>query len=113
MAKLKLSADLIEDLSQLFRLLSDQTRLRIVLLLADGPKNVGDLCKRLNLPQPTVSHHLGLLCMSKVILNRRNGKQVIYSVNDTALTALGKRFLSAASGGKKLVLGSFTLSSKG
>ena len=112
MAKLKLPADLIEDLTQLFRLMADQTRLRILLLLADGPKNVGELCKRLNLPQPTVSHHLGLLRMSKVILNRRNGKQVIYSVNDAALEALGKRFLAAATSGRKLTVGSFSFSAK-
>ena len=112
MAKLKLPADLIEDLTQLFRLLADQTRVRILLLLADGPKNVGALCKALNLPQPTVSHHLGLLRMSKVILNRRNGKQVIYSINDVALEGLGKRFLAAATRGKKLTLGSFSLSGK-
>jgi DNA-binding transcriptional ArsR family regulator len=35
----------------------------------------------LKLPQPTVSHHLGLLRMSNVIGNRRDGKQVFYSLN--------------------------------
>lgn len=113
MATMKLPADLIEDLAQLFRLLSDQTRLRIVLLLAEGPSNVGNLCDRLDLPQPTVSHHLGLLRMSKVILNQRSGKQVIYSLNDVALEGLGKRFLAAAGRGKKVAAGPFTFSAKG
>ena len=53
----------LEPLVGLFRLLSDKTRLSILMLLATGEKNVGSLCVELNLPQPTVSHHLGLLRM--------------------------------------------------
>ena len=113
MAKLKIPLDLIQDACQCFRLLGDQNRLRIVLLLSDSPRNVGELCKELKLPQPTVSHHLGLLRMSRMIVGRRNGKQVIYSVNTTALEDLGRRFIKATAGrGKNLALGAFTVSAK-
>jgi len=81
----------LEQLTSLFRLLSDKTRLNILLLLSGGERNVTSLCDELKLPQPTVSHHLGLLRMSNVIGNRRNGKQVFYSLNgrvETGLTAL-------------------------
>jgi len=71
----------LEQLTSLFRLLSDRTRLNILFSLAGGEKNVTSLCQELGLPQPTVSHHLGLLRMSNVINNRRNGKQVFYSLN--------------------------------
>jgi len=71
----------LEQLAALFRLLSDRTRLNLLMLLSDGEKNVTSLCETLRLPQPTVSHHLGLLRMSNVIGNRRNGKQVFYSLN--------------------------------
>ena len=71
----------LEQLAALFRLLSDRTRLNLLMLLADGERNVTSLCEALNLPQPTVSHHLGLLRMSNVIANRRDGKQVFYSLN--------------------------------
>jgi ArsR family transcriptional regulator, zinc-responsive transcriptional repressor len=71
----------LENLSSLFRLLSDKTRLNILMLLAGGERNVTNLCEVLNLPQPTVSHHLGLLRMNNVIGNRRNGKQVFYMLN--------------------------------
>jgi DNA-binding transcriptional ArsR family regulator len=71
----------LEQLTTLFRLLSDKTRLNILFALADGERNVSSLCDHLGLPQPTVSHHLGLLRMSNVISNRRNGKQVFYSLN--------------------------------
>lgn len=71
----------LEQLSGLFRLLSDKTRLHILLLLAAGERNVSSLCQELQLPQPTVSHHLGLLRMNNVIGNRRAGKQVFYTLN--------------------------------
>jgi DNA-binding transcriptional ArsR family regulator len=71
----------LEPLVGVFRLLSDKTRLNILLLLANGERNVSSLCEELALPQPTVSHHLGLLRMQNLISNRRNGKQVFYGLN--------------------------------
>jgi DNA-binding transcriptional ArsR family regulator len=71
----------LEQLTAIFRLLSDKTRLNILLLLCEGERNVTSLCGELKLPQPTVSHHLGVLRMSNVIANRRAGKQVFYGLN--------------------------------
>jgi ArsR family transcriptional regulator len=71
----------LEQLTSLFRLLSDKTRLTILFLLAEGERNVTSLCDELSLPQPTVSHHLGLLRVNNVIGNRRKGKQVFYALN--------------------------------
>jgi DNA-binding transcriptional ArsR family regulator len=71
----------LEPLVALFRLLSDKTRLNILTLLARGERNVSSLCDELRLPQPTVSHHLGLLRMSNLITNRRDGKQVFYELD--------------------------------
>lgn len=70
----------LEQLTSLFKLLSDKTRLQILTLLAQGERNVTSLCEELNLPQPTVSHHLGLLRMTNVVGHRRDGKQVIYGL---------------------------------
>ena len=71
----------LEPLAGLFRLLSDVTRLRILSLLARGERNVSSLCEELKLPQPTVSHHLGLLRMRNILVNRRSGKQVFYGLD--------------------------------
>jgi DNA-binding transcriptional ArsR family regulator len=71
----------LDQLTGLFRLLSDKTRLNILMLLSEGERNVTSLCQSLGLPQPTVSHHLGLLRLHNVIGNRRNGKQVFYTLN--------------------------------
>src|SRR5215217_126340 len=80
----------LESLVGLFRLLSDKTRLNIIMLLSSGERNVTSLCEELSLPQPTVSHHLGLLRMSNLISNRRNGKQVFYELNGRVDAADGK-----------------------
>ena len=79
--KLGVSDNDLDQMTGIFRLLSDKTRLNILMLLAEGERNVTSLCEELQLPQPTVSHHLGLLRMSQVIDNRRAGKQVFYSLN--------------------------------
>jgi len=71
----------LEQLTAMFRLLTDKTRLTILLILANGERNVTSLCNELKLPQPTISHHLGLLRMGSVIANRRAGKQVFYGLN--------------------------------
>jgi DNA-binding transcriptional ArsR family regulator len=71
----------LEQLTNLFRLLADKTRLHILFLLTNGERNVSSLCDELELPQPTVSHHLGLLRSGNVIGNRRSGKQVFYALN--------------------------------
>ena len=71
----------LEPLAGLFKLLSDGTRLRILMLLSRGERNVSSLCDELRLPQPTVSHHLGLLRMRNIIANRRSGKQVFYGLD--------------------------------
>jgi DNA-binding transcriptional ArsR family regulator len=71
----------LEQVTTLLRLLSDKTRLNILMMLTDGERNVTSLCEALRLPQPTVSHHLGLLRMSNVITGRRDGKQVFYGLD--------------------------------
>lgn len=84
MAKSNSSEQGLASACSLFKLLSDKTRLQIVLHLAQSECTVTGLCKDLKLPQPTVSHHLGLLRMNRLIVNKRNGKQVIYSLGSQA-----------------------------
>jgi len=84
------SIDNLTDLVTCCDLLSDKTRLQIVLILAKGESNVGGLCEKLGLAQPTVSHHLGLLRMKRLIVNKRKGKQVIYTLADNAKGTGGK-----------------------
>jgi len=66
-----------------FALLADPTRLGILKTLSAGPKNVTTLCNALGLKQPTISHHLGLLRMGRLVVGTRQGKSVVY-VTDAA-----------------------------
>ncbi len=92
-------------LGDLFRLLGDRTRLSILQVLSGGETNVGALCKLLKLPQPTVSHHLGLLRVSGLIDNRRAGKQVFYRLNGRISPAAlpTNDVLAKSKGGEDLV----------
>ena len=76
------------DQAQGFGLLSDPTRLGILSLLAQGPKNVTALCKALGSKQPAVSHHLGLLRMGRLVNSTRQGKCVLYTTDKANLKAL-------------------------
>ncbi len=71
----------VENLAQMFRILGDPTRLRILLTLKEGEVNVTGLCEALQLPQPTVSRHLGILRMGGLVSNRRSGKEIFYSLS--------------------------------
>ena len=77
----ELSRRLEKDLVQVFKLLADETRLKILLYLTrEGELNVTALCDRLHQSQPAVSHHLALLRDARLIEPRRDGKHNFYSV---------------------------------
>jgi DNA-binding transcriptional ArsR family regulator len=71
----------VMGLSRVFGLLGDPTRVRILLLLCRGEQNVSQLCAALRLPQPTVSHHLGLLRRGGLLTSRRSGKSIFYALD--------------------------------
>ncbi len=75
------SRDLAGELIEVFRLLADEARLRILLLLLKtGELNVRSLCERVNQSQPAVSHHLSILRLAGFIERRREGKSNYYHV---------------------------------
>ena len=80
----QLPEQLEKDLVQVFKLLSDETRLRILLYLTQqGELHVTALCDRLGQSQPAVSHHLALLRVAGLIEARRDGKHNFYHVRRT------------------------------
>lgn len=77
----EISDQLERELTQIFKLLSDETRLRILMyLIREGELHVTALCERLEQSQPAVSHHLALLRVAGLIEPRRDGKHNFYSV---------------------------------
>ena len=72
------------DLVQMFKLLSDETRLRVLMYLyREDELHVSALCERLQQSQPAVSHHLALLREAGLIGCRRDGKHNFYSIRQT------------------------------
>jgi len=82
------NAATLKEWAQDFSLLSDKTRLGILAELSKEPSNVGGLCKALKLKQPTISHHLGLLRMGRLVSGQRQGKSVVYTADKKALKEL-------------------------
>lgn len=71
----------VKELCQVFKLLADETRLRVLFYLArEEELNVTELCERLHQSQPAVSHHLALMRVAGIIEPRRAGKHNYYSV---------------------------------
>jgi ArsR family transcriptional regulator len=91
------SEQAIREVANVFKLLSDETRLRILTYLAQNKElHVTDLCDRLGQSQPAVSHHLALLRVSGLIEPRREGKHNFYSVRSDAFGELLVSVLSAS-----------------
>ncbi|MGH7134835.1 MAG: ArsR/SmtB family transcription factor, partial [Pirellulales bacterium] len=77
----EVSDAVIEDLVSTFKLLSDETRLKILFYLSQSEEmHVRALCEILGQSQPAVSHHLALLKGAELIESRREGKHNYYRV---------------------------------
>ncbi|WP_242654587.1 ArsR/SmtB family transcription factor [Symbiobacterium thermophilum] len=72
----------VAGLSELFRVLADETRTKILYLLAAEELCVHDLARILDLTLPTISHHLRLMRLMRLVKSRREGKHVYYSLSD-------------------------------
>src|SRR5262250_2496834 len=78
----------VVEVSEIFRTLSDPTRLRILTLLAEGDACVHELCARLAMSQPAVSHQLRLLRVGRLVRPRRAGREIFYSLEDEHVMSL-------------------------
>jgi ArsR family transcriptional regulator len=104
-----LPEQLEKDLVQVFKLLADETRLKILMfLMREGELHVSALCERLGQSQPAVSHHLALLRVAKMIEPRRDGKHNFYSIQkDHFHQIMGELFSNMINDGKSVGFGDF------
>ena len=70
--------DLVEVAVEVFSMLADVTRIKIVLALADGELSVNTLADLVGKPAATVSQHLAKLRMARILTTRRDGTRVFY-----------------------------------
>jgi DNA-binding transcriptional ArsR family regulator len=74
--------DIIYEMSEMFKVFSDSTRVRILCALLISELTVGDITSVLNMNQSAISHQLRLLKQAKLVKFRRNGKNCVYSLAD-------------------------------
>lgn len=78
----------LDGLTEIFRVLGDPTRVRILDALSRTELCVGDLAARLGLTESAVSHQLRLLRNARIVRPRRDGRMIFYSLDDTHVLAL-------------------------
>ena len=82
----------------IFKALSDENRIRILKMLRSGEKCACKLLEELNISQPTLSHHMKILCDAGIVKGRKEGKWTHYSMcceSVHKVRALMKDLLSA------------------
>lgn len=78
----------IQPMADIFKVLSDPTRIRILALLAHEEMCVGCIAESLNMTHSAISHQLRLLRSSNLVKFTKEGKEVIYSLDDQHVLGL-------------------------
>lgn len=71
--------------NEVFKALSDPTRREILRILGRGELSAGQLAERFDMTKPSMSHHFSVLKQAELVQSRRDGQQILYSLNTTVL----------------------------
>jgi len=91
----------VDDLTEIFRVLGDPTRIRILDVLSRSEVCVQDLAGALSLSESAVSHQLRLLRGARIVRARRAGRNVFYALDDHHVLALFEQGLRHAQEGRR------------
>ena len=80
--------DYIEDMANLFKILGDVTRTKILAILEKGELNVSAISQYVGLNISAISHQLRILRQAKLIKPRKVGKEVLYSLDDEHISQI-------------------------
>ena len=72
-------------MNEVFKALADPTRREILRLLRGGERTAGDLAERFRMTKPSMSHHFAVLKAADLIRSRRDGKQILFTLNTTVV----------------------------
>lgn len=83
----------ITVLSELFKIMGDKTRMKLLWAIDNGELCVGDLANLLNMTKSAVSHQLKVLKDAKLVKFEKKGKHVLYSLNDCHVQTIFEKAL--------------------
>lgn len=72
-------------MNEVFKALADPTRRRILHLLRGGDMTAGEIAQHFGMTKPSISHHLHALKVARLVLDERQGQNIIYSLNTTVM----------------------------
>ena len=78
----RLSEEMFSELSELYKMFGDKTRIRILCVLLEHECCVSEISRELDMTQSAISHQLSTLKASKLVKSRREGKTIYYSLDD-------------------------------
>lgn len=74
-----------KEIAVMCKAFCDENRVQILRLLQDGEKCACRILDALQISQPTLSHHMKILCDSGVVIGRKDGKWMHYSISKSGL----------------------------
>lgn len=80
--------NIIHDMADIFKALSDPSRLKVLNEITNKKVCVTDIAEKLNMSQPCVSHHLRTLKQAKIITSSKEGKEVFYTLHCESIKIL-------------------------
>ena len=74
-----------KKMAAMFKAFGDENRIQILELLRDGERCACMLLEEMKITQPTLSHHMKILCDSGIVVGRKEGKWMHYSISENGM----------------------------
>lgn len=84
----------IRRIANIFKALGDENRIHILGILKDGEKCACKLLEEMNISQPTLSHHMKILCDAEIVVGRKDGKWMHYSISAEGIKLMQEYLLT-------------------
>ncbi len=81
-AEIKMDEVIFSELAEFFKVLGDRTRVKILFLLLKKGLYVNEISRALGISQSAISHQLRILKQARLVKYKRNGKEVLYNLDD-------------------------------
>lgn len=74
-----------KEIAAMFKAFCDENRLQILEMLREGEKCACHILEEMQITQPTLSHHMKILCDAGIVVGRKEGKWMHYSISEIGL----------------------------